>query len=121
MRPTFKPGNLLVVDKNAYQAVEPSRGDIVVARYHNEFVVKRIVALPGEEVEVKKGMLYINGSPEPENHKIEPGSLDIGKGKLLAGDFATLGDNRSVPRAQAVHPIVSKKDIVGRVKLSLGL
>jgi len=121
MRPTLRPGDLLVVDKKAYRASEPARGDIIMARYRDELVVKRIIALPGEEVEVKQGTLYIDGMPRPEPHPTERGFLDIGKGKLLTGKFATLGDNRSIPLAQAVHPIVSKENIVGKVLLSVRL
>jgi hypothetical protein len=50
---------------------------------------------------------------------VEPGQLNIGKGTLLIGRFATLGDNRSVPLAQAIHPIIPKENIVGKVVLSL--
>jgi len=55
-----------------------------------------------------------------EKHLIEPGGLDVGEGKLLAGDFATLGDNRAIAAALAVHPIVTKADILGKVVLALG-
>jgi len=120
MRPTLTPGDLLVVDKKAYRARDPVRGDIIVARYRNELVTKRIVALPAEEVQVKQGTLYINGQPKLEGYPIERGCLDIGKGKLLEGAFATLGDNRSIPAQLSVHPIVSKENIVGKVVLSLG-
>jgi hypothetical protein len=41
-------------------------------------------------------------------------------GTLLAGDFATLGDNRAIVAALAVHPIVTKADILGKVVLALG-
>ena len=120
MCPTLNPGNLLVVDKKPYRLTEPARGDVVLARYRGELVIKRIVALPGEEVELKHGQLFINGVSKPENHPVELGLMNIGKGTMLMGRFATLGDNRSVPLAQAIHPIISKKNIVGKVVLSLG-
>jgi hypothetical protein len=44
----------------------------------------------------------------------------VGEGKLFPEDFATLGDNRSVAPASAVHPIVTKADILGKVVLALG-
>lgn len=121
MRPTLGPGDLLVVDKRAYRVKEPVRGDIIVARYRKEWVVKRIVALPGEEVQIRRGNLYIDGIFTPENHPIEPGSLDLDKGTLMMRRFATLGDNRNVPRDQVIHPIVSKENIMGKVVFSLTL
>jgi signal peptidase I len=78
-------------------------------------VVKRVVGLPGEEVAVKRGRLYINGRRVNENHTIYPGYLNVGQGKLLPGDFATLGDNRAVSPATAVHPIITQADILGKV------
>jgi len=117
MLPTLKSGDLLLVDKRAYKRVEPDRGDIVVARRSGGLIVKRVVGLPGEEVKVKKGRLYINGGRMNEYHAIYPGYLDVGKGTLFPGDFATLGDNRAVPPLTAIHPIVTKADILGKVVL----
>jgi signal peptidase I len=120
MLPTLKSGDLLLVDKRAYEQVEPDRGDIVVARHAGELIVKRVVGLSGEEVEVKGGRLYINGTRVKENHAIYPGYLFVGKGKMLPADYATLGDNRAVPPASAVHPIITKADILGKVVSVIG-
>jgi len=115
MLPTLKPGDVLLVDKRAYKQIEPDRGDVVVARCSAGLVVKRVVGLPGEEVAVKKGRLYINARLMKEKHPINPGYLDVGEGTLLHGDFATLGDNRAIAPALAIHPIVTKADILGKV------
>ncbi len=120
MLPTLRPGELLIVDERAYDCAEPQRGDIVAARYSGQWVVKRIVGLPGEEVEVRGGRLYVNGRLVKESHPTNPGDLDVAKGRLSDGDFATLGDNRAVPASLAVHPIVTKADILGKVVLALG-
>ena len=121
MLPTLRPGELLLVDELAYDQAEPRRGDIVVVRYAGEWVVKRIVGLPGEEVEVRDGRLYVNGGLVKEHHPVAPGDLRVGKGWLLEGDFATLGDNRAVPSALAVHPIVTEAAILGKVVPALGV
>src|SRR5690242_1612359 len=81
MLPTLHPGDLLIVDKWAYRKADPRRGDIISARYDNDLVVKRIVGLPGEELEMKDGLLYINGSPAPASLTAYRGDLDISKGK----------------------------------------
>jgi len=120
MLPTLRPGDLLLVDRWAYRDSEPRRGDVVVARYGGGLIVKRVVGLPGEDLELKMGRLYINGIPYAEQHRVQEGSLDVGKGKLLDGDFATLGDNRSVSPVSAIHPILSQPEILGRVVLSSG-
>jgi signal peptidase I len=120
MSPTLKTGNLLVVDVRAYDRAEPERGDIILTRYSKNLVVKRIVGLPGEEVEVRRGNLYINGRPVKENYRTEPGDLEVEKGDLYRDDFATLGDNREVPAVLAIHPIVTKAEILGKVVRVLG-
>jgi signal peptidase I len=118
MLPTLKSGDVLLLDRRAYQSSEPQRGDIVVARYAAKLIVKRIVGLPGEELEVKTGTLYVNGKPQSEDYRSDEGILDVAKGKLFDGDFATLGDNRGIPSALAVHPILSKREILGKVVFS---
>jgi len=115
MLPTLQSGDLLLVDKRAYAQVELTRGDMVVARYAGGLIVKRVVGLSGEEVEVKQGGLYVNGRRVNENYTIHRGDLYVGQGKLLPGDFATLGDNRAVSSATAVHPVITKADILGKV------
>src|SRR2546426_158793 len=79
MQPTFKTGDLVFVDRRAYRETDPRRGDVVVIPYRNELVIKRIVGLPGEELELKGGLLYVNGLPLQENHSGTSGDLDIGK------------------------------------------
>jgi signal peptidase I len=118
MLPTLRTGDVVLVDRLAYVDSQPRRGDVVVARYHKKFVVKRIVGLPGEEVEVKKGELFVDGAVEKESHPIDQGSLNIAKGKILDGYFATLGNNRAVPTVLAIHPILLKPEIVGKVIFS---
>jgi len=118
MLPNLGPGDLLLVDTRAYQHAEPCRGDVVVARDADAWIVKRIVGLPGEEVEVRRGALYVNGLPKPEPYPRTEGPLDVGNGKLFAGDFATLGDNRAIPTVLAIHPVISKPDILGKVILA---
>lgn len=115
MLPTLRPGELLLVDRGAYRMNPPERGDVVLARYGSEVILKRIVGLPGERIEVKHGTLYVDGRAQNEDHGIESGPLDIGAGELADDDYATLGDNRAVPASVAIHPIISEADLVGKV------
>ena len=113
-------GDLLLISRGHYSQAEPRRGDIVLARLDDELVVKRVVGLPGEEVEVKGAALYINGALIPERYTLTNSvQFDIAKGKLFPDRFATLGDNRGIPPIQSFHPIISKEQIVGKVILSI--
>jgi signal peptidase I len=73
------------------------------------------VGLPGEELEVVEGTLYVNQQPIVEEHSVQEGFLNIGRGKLATGRFALLGDNRGLPEGQTISAIVSKNDMVGQV------
>jgi signal peptidase I len=76
MKPTLLVGDFILVNKLVYRFSEPQRGDIVVFKYPidpNVDFIKRIIALPGEEVEVRNNQVFINGKPLP--------LIEVGKGE----------------------------------------
>ncbi len=117
MVPTFQSGDLIVVDRWAYHRREPGRGDVVVARHHGEWVLKRVVGLPGESVEVREGQVEVDGSPLDPDHPVTSGSLNIGSARLLSHRFAILGDNRGVDPGSFIHAVVGPEQLLGRVVL----
>src|SRR5437763_13327227 len=64
MEPTLHTNEYLLVNKVSYMVGQPQRGDIVVLRFpldpRRDFI-KRIVALPGEQVEVRNGSVFVDG------------------------------------------------------------
>ena len=99
MVPTFMVRDRLFVNKFIYRFVEPERGDIVVfksPRGDNKDYVKRLVGLPGETLEVKKGEIYIDGVP------VVFAGVDIrydysyfGPVIIPEDSFFVMGDNRA--------------------------
>jgi signal peptidase I len=76
MKPTLLVGDFILVNKLVYRFSEPQRGDIVVFKYPidpNIDFIKRIIALPGEEVEVRNNQVFINGKPLP--------LIEVGRGE----------------------------------------
>lgn len=76
MKPTLLVGDFILVNKLVYRFSEPQRGDIVVFKYPidpNIDFIKRIIALPGEEVEVRNNQIFINGKPLP--------LIEVGRGE----------------------------------------
>jgi signal peptidase I len=112
MAPTLSSGDLLLIHR--INEGEPKRGDVILGRLGRELVVKRVVGLPGEEVEVLHGGLLIDRKPWPEPY-VHPGGLSIARGKLPANHFAVVGDNRALPETVAMHGVVAKTAIIGRV------
>jgi signal peptidase I len=102
MEPTFKTGTLLVLDKLTLRVRPPQRGDVLSFRspVGKQDLLKRVVALPGETVEMREKAVFINGK-ELE----EPYAVHSRAGERLEGDsiaplvvpaksFFVLGDNR---------------------------
>jgi signal peptidase I len=112
MVPTLRGGQLVGVNKLAYLFGPPPRGDIVEVWTGKDLMIKRIVGLPGEEVAVRDGMLYINGSPLREPYAINR-HWNVATGKLDVNSFLVVGDNRF----QTIVAVVSRERIVGRLCL----
>lgn len=121
MEPTLHQGELLILRRGAYREDAPQRGDLVVARHADDVIVKRVVGLPGESIEVIRGELYINDVRLDEDHEVLPGWLDLGRGRLRQGRYALLGDNRSMAPGETVHAIVSLSNLLGKVVLTVRL
>jgi len=121
MLPTFQSGDLLLIHKRAYRQAPPARGDIVVSRFRSELIVKRIVGLPSETVEVVDGKVRVNGSPIPERYPLQPGTLNVRPGELMPERFAVLGDNRAGSDYQLFFGVVAREGMVGRTVLAFRL
>jgi signal peptidase I len=115
MLPTFHNGDWMLVSKRAFARQEPRRGEIVVSHYRGELIVKRVLGLPGEQIEIQSGKLFINGVPQPEPYGLQMGSADVGKGTLAPGKFALMGDNRGIPSRQMIAAVAPQDQIVGKV------
>ena len=70
MMPTLEEKEIMILNKTAYYFNEPQRFDIVVVETKNEYLIKRIIGLPNEEIEYKDNVLYVNGkrTKEPFAH-----------------------------------------------------
>lgn len=74
MIPAIAPGEKVMVDLRAYDDAKPARGDVVVFRFPKDesiSYVKRVVGLPGDEVEFREKVLYLNGK-EVKVRRLEP-------------------------------------------------
>lgn len=95
MEPTFKDGKLLRTKKAAPDALK--RGDVVVVEdpvKAGRVLVKRIVALGGDQVELRKGVVYLNGTPLDEPYAAKFSGADVAQITVPPGHVYLLGDNR---------------------------
>jgi signal peptidase I len=100
MGPTLPNGSYILTDRLAYQKNEPQRGDIVLFSLpldSAQDLIKRVVGLPGESIEVKEGIVTINGTPLDEPY-IAAQPLYNGTWVVPEGQYFVLGDNRNDSR-----------------------
>ncbi len=122
MEPSLHDGQYLLVSKLAYRFRPPARGDIVLLRSPQEarkVLVKRIVGLPGEEITLKSGQVFINGHPLEEPYLLDPGRDSYGPLQLKEGHYFILGDNRLLSSDSRLWGPLSEEGIVGKAWLSL--
>jgi signal peptidase I len=124
MQPNFPNGEYLLTDKVSYRFGEPERGDVVVFEppgSDGEEYIKRIVGLPGEELSVQDGKLYINGNMLAESYISE--TLKTSGGAFLnendtvtvpSDNYFVLGDNRIASSDSRMWGFVKKDKITGR-------
>lgn len=119
MEPNLSQNQRLIVDKLSYRFHPPERDDIIVLDLPemDEMLVKRVVGLPGEVVEVRNGIIHVNGEPilEPFAHDATPFDMEaITLGPL---NYFVLGDNRGNSNDSRVFGPVHRDYILGRVWL----
>jgi len=100
MVPTLEVGDRVFVSKFIYHFTEPERGDIVVfedVEGGDWDLIKRVVGVPGDEIEVRSGTLLVNGEPqnEPYLNREIPDDTFFGPSKLSEGELFVMGDNRA--------------------------
>jgi signal peptidase I len=122
MLPTLAVGDHLIVEKLSYHFAAPQRGDVIVfqapaalqAQNLHDDLIKRIIALPGDTVEITEGQVYINGKALREPYLTEAPNYGIGPIKVPEGQYFVLGDNRNHSYDSHYWGFISEEDIIGR-------
>lgn len=121
MEPNFEDGQFLLINKLAYRLGDPQRGDVVVFHYPRDpsrDFIKRIMALPGETIEIIDGQVFINDAPAPELARIEPASYSSGPFSLAPDEIFVMGDNRPNSSDSHTWGPLALDLVVGEVVLS---
>ncbi len=121
MEPNLHTDQRLVVEKVSYRLHAPRRGDVVVLHLPDrgsELLIKRVIGLPGETVEIRNGTVYINGEPLDEPYVTHRSSETLAPRTVPPLHVFVLGDNRSASNDSRVFGPVHRNNIVGRAWLS---
>lgn len=127
MEPNFEDKQYLIVDELSYRFSSPERGQVIVFRYPRnpqEYFIKRLIGLPGEQVQVKDGKVTIFNDENPDGMVLDesylPDNLETfsdSENKVTVGEneYFVLGDNRGASKDSRYFGTVNKSFVTGKV------
>lgn len=131
MEPTLQNYDRIIVDKLSYRFQTPQRFDIVVfepneavikgcglsAEKQKSSLIKRVIGLPGDLVEIKEGVTYINDQPLSEPYLVKSPEYDLPLTTVPANSYFALGDNRNNSCDGHIWGFVPKENIIGKATM----
>jgi signal peptidase I len=124
MSPELKDGERILVNKFLYFIGDIERGDVVVFWYPEDpklSFIKRVVALPGETVEIRSGEVFVNGRRIDEGY-VSPANADLRSfppHEVRPGHFFVLGDNRKGSNDSRSWGLVPERYVYGKAFLRI--
>lgn len=115
MEPTFADGRLHFVNTLSFRNRSPRPGDIVVVALagRRAMYLKRVLAGPGERMELRDGVLLVDGEVREEPYLVDPGDWTLQEVELGENEYFVAGDNRTMPMEEHKAGVVAGADIVG--------
>lgn len=117
MEPNLHDNQRLIIEKISYHIHPPQRGDIIVLRLPNrqsDPLIKRVIGLPGETVEITDGKVIINGEVLDEPYLNQSTYQGMPPRVVPADEVFVLGDNRGFSNDSRAFGFVPFSDIIGR-------
>jgi signal peptidase I len=145
MEPNLHSGQYLLVNKAVYFSIDlsalpswlpiprpaeptriylfhpPQRGDVVVFRYPRDpgrDFIKRVIAVPGQTVEVRAGRIFVDGQEIAEPYIKDRPNYSQPPEKVPEGEYYVLGDNRNNSSDSHVWGTVPRENIIGKAWVS---
>jgi signal peptidase I len=115
MAPTYKDGQVNVCWRFNYLFSDPKRYDVVVVRFagNSVMLLKRIIALEEEKIEIRNGKLFVDGQFVEETYVKKSYDWNLPPRQVEKGNVYLIGDNRNVPIQQHDFGQTSIKRIIG--------
>ena len=115
MMPTYSSRGFTFAFLPYFKLYSPQRQQIVILKHagFNTFLLKRVLAFPGETVEIRDGVLYVNGKALDEPYVKYPCNWDFSRHEVPAGKIFVLGDNRSMPMKEHMGGMIDQSRLAG--------
>lgn len=126
MKSTLIDGDVLILSKANYHFFDIKRGDIISLDYEDtKYLIKRVIGLPGDTIEIKDNVLYVNGNIYEEEYLDEGLDYpdfhlsDLGYDTIPEDMYLVLGDNREDSLDSREIGLISKDNINGKIVLRI--
>lgn len=123
MNPTLENKDFMILNKINYRFNDIKRFDIVVIKEEKEYLIKRVIGLPGDKIEYKDNKLYVNGKyveEKFEHKRTNDFTLDELKSKTVPKNtYFVLGDNRTNSMDSRIIGFIPENRIVGKTSLTI--
>lgn len=124
MVPTLKDDQILLLNKIDYRFNEIERYDIVVVEVGKSEIIKRVIGLPGENIEYRNNILYIDGHETTTEYNFDTEDFTLKSicnncSKIPQDKYLVLGDNRMVSSDSRIIGLIDKEDILGSTSISI--
>lgn len=120
---TLHNKDIMILNKIIYRLNDIERFDIVVIKEDDEYLIKRVIGLPGETLEIKDNVLYINGKKVEQKfyHKKTDDFYikDLNSNKIPKNTYFVLGDNRTDSLDSRILGFIPRSKILGRARYTI--
>ena len=126
MEPTLHVGDRILAGKLAYKRHEPMRGDIITFRFPSrtpgvgeDVMIKRVIGVPGDVIEVRSGAAYRNGARLDEDYIRAPMEYSMPPVRVTQGRLLVLGDNRNESDDSHAWGLLDRRRVIGRASTTI--
>lgn len=123
MEPNISDGDIMIIDRCNTHVEDIKRFDIVVIKYQEKYIIKRIIGLPGEKIRYKENKLYINDTLIKEpflNDQTITEDFYLKNTNIPNNQYLVLGDNREISLDSRSIGLIDSEKIIGKTIWKIG-